>query len=91
MLVTEEDFLKNKENIDHLTKIIRFKRFSLNEDLLSYIRAHLLVEYEGSEISKIKMTEPAIIDYELMVMEQYQYILLLLKDGRFADFNLENE
>lgn len=37
------------------------------------------------------MTEPVLVDYEISVMEQYQYMLLLLKDQRFKGMDLEKE
>jgi hypothetical protein len=61
LLVKEEQYLKHPDEINHLTKTIRFKAarlnegkprflyylFSLSVDLLSYLRAHCLVMYHG--------------------------------------------
>lgn len=60
-------------------------------DLLAYLRAHLLVEYEGADLARLLMTEPVSLDYELLVLEQYQYILLNLKEGRYAGLSVELE
>ncbi len=37
------------------------------------------------------MTEPVSLDYELLVLEQYQYIILNLKEGRYAGCTVEEE
>ena len=69
LLLTEEDFLENYDDISSLAKAIRFKFSRLQEDLLSYLRAHCLLIYQGNEIQKIKMTQPTVLDYEIIVIE----------------------
>lgn len=51
------------------------KASKLDSDLLSYLRAHLLVSYEGENVTKIKVTEPSDITYELLVLQAYQSLL----------------
>jgi hypothetical protein len=41
----------------------------VNIDLLSYLRAHCLVLYTGSDFSRIKMTEPTVLEFELLVLD----------------------
>lgn len=65
-----------------LAKKIYLKATKLDPDLLSYLRAHLLVRYEGDNITKIKVTEPCDIDYELQVLEAYKCLLDLVSSLR---------
>jgi hypothetical protein len=47
LLVSEADFNKKYDEIDNLAAKIRLRKSRLNEDLLSYLRAHCLVMYDG--------------------------------------------
>ena len=82
--MTEEQYHKNYDEIDTLTKSIRFKYNRLNEgnicagflysnqfmlDLISYLRAHCLVMYEGPNFQQIKMTEPTVLEFEIVVLD----------------------
>jgi len=49
------------------SKKIFLKATKLNPDLLAYLRAHLLLKYDG-DLSIIKVTEPTVIEYELLVL-----------------------
>ena len=53
------------------SKKIYLKASKLNADLLAYLRAHLLLKYDG-DLSSIKVTEPTAIDYELLVLQTYR-------------------
>lgn len=53
-------------------------------DLLSYLRAHCLVMYDGPNFQKIKMTEPTVLEFEILVLEQYQRIIELVVEARRA-------
>ncbi len=54
-----------KEEQGLLAKKVYLKASKLDSDLLSYLRAHLLVSYEGEDVTKIKVTEPSEVRYEL--------------------------
>ena len=80
LLVSEEQYLKNYDEIDTLTKTIRFKLNRLNPgkqlltnsvwiDLLSYLRAHCLVLYDGPYLQHIKMTEASVLEFEILVLD----------------------
>ena len=56
--------------------------YQLFLDLLSYLRAHCLPMYNGSDFQKIKMTEPTLIDFEIMILEQYLACVKLVLDAR---------
>lgn len=60
-------------------------------DLLSYLRAHSLLAYQGKDFIKIKMTEPVVLDYETMILEQYLEFLKLLQQDRFSDITLDDD
>ena len=51
-------------------------------DLLSYLRAHCLLIYTGSDFQKIKMTEPTVLSFEILVLEQYLNCVKLVLDAR---------
>lgn len=90
LLVSEEAFLKQYDEIDNQSKKIRFRASRLNDgkkylgiidlDLLSYLRAHCLVMYDGPHFQRIKMTEATVIDFEICVLEQYLKLLKLVKE-----------
>ena len=54
-----------KEEQGLLAKKVYLKASKLDSDLLSYLRAHLLLSYEGEDVTKIKVTEPSDVCYEL--------------------------
>lgn len=47
--------------------MVRFSKAKFIE-ILYYLRAHCLLIYDG-DISKIKMTEPINLDFEIIVLE----------------------
>ena len=59
-------------------------------DLLSYLRAHCLVMYDGPNFQKIKMTEATVLDFEICVLEQYlllvQKVLAQFQSNGLLDF-----
>ena len=59
---------------------IELKAKSLNKSLLSYLRAHCLMFYNGKDISSLRVTEPTDIDYELMILNTYEKILNQFKE-----------
>lgn len=80
--LAESLILTDAENKEEYQKVVAeqsskrmyLKRNKLNPDILSYLRAHLLVRYEG-DIVPLKMTEPVSIDFELLVLEAYRSVL----------------
>ena len=56
-------------------------------DLLAYLRAHLLLFYEGDDICNVRVTVPTEIDYEILVLKTYRGLLDKFKEmnpGRFS-------
>ena len=69
-----------------MTKGIQLKYNRLNQDLLAYLRAHLLLFYEGDDICNVRVTVPTQIDYEILVLKTYRALLDRFKElnpGRF--------
>jgi hypothetical protein len=56
------------------SKKLYLKATKLNPDLLAYLRAHLLLRYE-SDLTKLKVSEPTDVEYELLILEAYQEFL----------------
>lgn len=71
-----------KEEQGQLAKKLYLKASKLDADLLCYLRAHLLVHYEGEDISKIKVIEPSDVSYELLVLKTYEKLLDQIKSER---------
>jgi hypothetical protein len=52
--------------------------------LLSYLRAHCLLMYNGPGFQDIKMTEATVVDFELLVLDQYLRLVKLVEAQRRA-------
>ena len=92
LVLKEDQYLESYDELDQLTKAIRLKYNRLNEgkaklffniftDLMSYLRAHCLVLYEGSDFQRIKMTEATVLDFEILVLNQYLKIIQLFESN----------
>jgi len=83
LVLTEDEVVEDrkleatvkKEDQGQLAKKVYLKASKLDSDLLCYLRAHLLVTYEGEDVTKIKVTEPSHVSYELLVLKTYQNLL----------------
>ena len=60
----------------------------MNKNLLSYLRAHCLLFYNGKDISSIRVTEPTDVEYELMILDAYQKVLTIYKEQNQGRFDL---
>lgn len=56
------------------SKKLYLKATKLDPDLLAYLRAHLLLRYQ-SDLTKLKVSEPCDVEYELLVLEAYHAFL----------------
>ena len=62
----------------------------MNKNLLSYLRAHCLLFYNGKDIASLRVTEPTDIEYELMILDAYQKVLTIYKEHNQSRFDLKN-
>ena len=77
---------ENEKAFSETTKGIQLKYNKLNLDLLAYLRAHLLLFYQGDDICNVRVTVPTDIDYEILVLKTYRSLLDRLNElnpGRF--------
>ena len=51
-------------------------------DLMSYLRAHCLLIYNGPDFQKIKVTEPTVLAFEILVLEQYLNCVKLILESK---------
>ena len=62
--------LEDQENIDITTELIRVKSYRISEGLLAYLRSALMMmNYEGVDKKYIMVSAPALIDFELTVLD----------------------
>ena len=66
--------------INDLTREFRVKSSKLSEDVLAYIRAHLLSNYKGNDIHKILVTIPTCVTYEEIVLNYAISIFIEVKN-----------
>ena len=71
--------------------LIELKAKTLNKNLLSYLRAHCLLFYNGKDIANLRVTEPTDLEYELMILDAYQKVLTLFKQENNGRFDLSGE
>lgn len=62
--------LADQENIDVTTELIRVKSYRISEGLLAYLRSALMMmNYDGADKKYIQISAPALIDFELIVID----------------------
>lgn len=59
--------------------------------MLAYLRAHLLLFYEGDDICNVRVTVPTQIDYEILVLKTYRALLDRFKDLNPGRFDAQDE
>lgn len=59
--------------------------------MLAYLRAHLLLFYEGEDICNVRVTVPTQIDYEILVLKTYRALLDRFKDLNHGRFDAQDE
>ena len=82
---------ENEKAFSEKTKGIQLKHNKLNQDLLAYLRAHLLLFYEGSDICNVRVTVPTQIEYEILVLKTYRALLDRFKDLNPGRFEAQDE
>lgn len=94
----EKDFELKKDEDVETTKLfskntlaVELKPKQLNKNLLSYLRAHCLLFYNGKDISKLRVTDPGDVDYELMILNAYEKVLNRFKELNPHRFDLEHQ
>ena len=70
------------KNLMFSTKTLKveLKAKTLNKHLLSYLRAHCLLFYSGSDIANLRVTDATDIDYELLILNTYEKVLNQFKE-----------
>ena len=83
----QKDFELNKLETTDKTSLfsnktitVELKAKALNKNLLSYLRAHCLMFYNGKDIASLRVTEPTDINYELMILNTYEKVLNQFKE-----------
>jgi len=71
---------KTPGSIDELTREFRVKSSKLCEDVLAYLRAHLLLNYKGNDIVKILVTIPTSLNYEEFVLDYATSLFIEIKN-----------
>ena len=84
------DEVEDSKYFSSKTVCIELKAKTLNKNLLSYLRAHCLLFYNGKDIANLRVTEPTDIEYELMILDAYQKVLKLYIENNLERFNLKN-
>merc|ERR1711957_108725 len=86
LFVDDKDLSEIK---DKDTMLVHLKPNKLDANLMAYIRAQSLVMYKG-DVTKIRMTEPVEVEYELCCLETYKTFVEKLRtrhEARFAPIN----
>ena len=75
--IKEEIAQSKKEGYDKssASKLINLKHARLEPQLLSYLRAHLLISYPDLPLKPLKVTEPSDLEYETYVLDHYSRCL----------------
>lgn len=87
----EFEWPEGEKPFSETTKGIQLKHNKLNLDLMAYLRAHLLLFYEGEDICNVRVTVPTEIDYEILVLKTYRSVLDRFKELNPGRFDAQDE
>merc|ERR1711957_370032 len=88
-LFVDDKYLSEIKDKDKSTMLVHLKPNKLDANLMAYIRAQSLVMYKG-DVTKIRMTEPVEVEYELCCLETYKTFVEKVRtrhEARFAPIN----
>ena len=84
-LVFSKKSLKENENIDDSTEVLKVKANSVSKDLLEYLRSALMTKnYTKEDASRIMVSAPRVLGFELLVV---RYAIDLLEEYSINEEN----
>lgn len=69
VLLPDEKILKDTENIEYTTELLRVKSYRLSEGLLAYLRSVMMNHYEGEDKNLLMVSMPRVIAFEIQILD----------------------